>query len=312
MTKDELLNYLKSAINLETDVATQEGIINNYNEVYLSKKPQLVLQNAPTKPDYPVVTTYKGDWSKNSEDSPTYALVISIFFFIGAVPALIFFPVAGVILAIIGICLALPFINKKRKVNENNNIRLSAYQDQMEKYNKQCEEVNNYNLNAKKLYDERLASWNESGKENDAILQEPLNKTKELLGQLYKKDFIYPKYQSLPALTSIYEYLLTGRCEELAGAHGAYNLYEDEVRKDTVISQLNIVIDNLGQIKQNQYMLYQQATLIRNKTTAIKQELQQIKGYTINLTELTALNTYYSALTARNTDISATFALLNG
>ncbi len=28
MTKDELLKYLKSAIDLETDIATQESIIN--------------------------------------------------------------------------------------------------------------------------------------------------------------------------------------------------------------------------------------------------------------------------------------------
>ena len=168
------------------------------------------------------------------------------------------------------------------------------------------------NLEAKRIYNERLASWTESGKENDIVLQKPLDSTKSLLSKLYANDFIYAKYQNLPALTSIYEYLLTGRCDELAGAHGAYNLYEDEVRKDTVISQLSTVIDNLEQIKQNQYMLYQQSKLIKNETAAINYELQQIKGYTINLTELTALNTYYSALTARNSEISAAFHLLNG
>ena len=66
------------------------------------------------------------------------------------------------------------------------------------------------------------------------------------------------------------------------------------------------------QIKQNQYMLYQQATMIKNETFTIRRELQEIKGYTIDLTELAALNTYYSALTARNSEISAAYHLLNG
>ena len=90
------------------------------------------------------------------------------------------------------------------------------------------------------------------------VFDKHLKKSKALLSSFYNnKELIYPKYHNLPALTSIYEYLVTGRCDELTGPHGAYNLYEDEVRKDTVISQLNLVIDNLEKIKQNQYMLYQ-------------------------------------------------------
>lgn len=106
--------------------------------------------------------------------------------------------------------------------------------------------------------------------------------------------------------------MVTGRCDELKGPHGAYNLYEDEIRKDTVISQLNRVIENLEQIKQNQYMLYQQVRKISDNTEVIKHELDAIRGYTVKLTELSALNTYYSSLTAKNTGVSALFHVLNG
>ena len=59
----------------------------------------------------------------------------------------------------------------------------------------------------------------------------------------------------------------------MIGPHGAYNMYEDEMRKDTVISQLNTVIANLEQIKQNQYMLYQQVKAIQNTASEIGNEL---------------------------------------
>ena len=137
-----------------------------------------------------------------------------------------------------------------------------------------------------------------------AYMSKPLAESRALLDRYYASDVIYPKYRTLPALTSIYEYFMTGRCTELTGPHGAYNLYEDELRKDTVISQLNTVIENLEQIRQNQYMLYQQVKAIQENTATIASELQQIKGYTVQIAQLTALNAYYAALTERNTRIT--------
>ena len=98
----------------------------------------------------------------------------------------------------------------------------------------------------------------------------------------------------------------------MAGPYGAYNLYEDEIRKDTVISQLSAVVTHLEEIKQNQYMLYQQVKLMNSNLSAIDQELATIKSYTGSIMQLSAVNLYYSALTASNTDISATMHLLNG
>ena len=157
-----------------------------------------------------------------------------------------------------------------------------------------------------------LKQWSDNTEANFCVLNEQLFNTKHLLERLYRLDYIYAKYQNLPALTSIYEYFLTGRCDELSGPHGAYNLYEDEVRKDTVISQLNAVIENLEQIKQNQYMLYQQVKTIQQNTASINYELQQIKSVTFDIAQLSSVNAYYAAITARNTEISAVFHLLNG
>lgn len=154
-----------------------------------------------------------------------------------------------------------------------------------------------------------MDEWKASYLNLKAHMDAPLTASKSLLEKFYASEIIYPKYRTLPALTSIYEYFMTGRCTELTGPHGAYNLYEDELRKDTVISQLNTVIENLEQIRQNQYMLYQQVKAIQENTAVIASELKQIKGYTIQIAQLTALNAYYAALTERNTRITMYYHL---
>lgn len=166
------------------------------------------------------------------------------------------------------------------------------------------------NRSRKYAYQENMEQWKASDEEARAYFTKPLKETQEALQQIYSVDVIYPKYHNLPALTSIYEYLLTGRCEELTGAHGAYNLYEDEVRKDKVISQLNSVIENLEDIKQQQYMLYEQVKGIQQNTRRIAAELQTIAGYTYYMAALTKLNTYYAGVAARNTQALAYRRLL--
>lgn len=58
---------------------------------------------------------------------------------------------------------------------------------------------------------------------------------------------------------------------------------EDKARKDAAISQINAVIQNLKQIKQNQYMLR-----------------QQVKGHTLHIAQCAALTAYYAALPGRS------------
>ena len=174
-------------------------------------------------------------------------------------------------------------------------------------YNEDCDLCRKENENRKEEFIYNQECWKDSCTKMRTTLEKPLKETKENLERVYAKNIIYPKYRNLPALTSIYEYYVTGRCEELSGPYGAYNLYEDEVRKDRIISQLNTVIANLEQIKQNQYKLYEQVCQIQSNTNRMVWELNAIKGYVIELTNLTALNTYYNGVTALNTRIMTSY-----
>ncbi len=195
-------------------------------------------------------------------------------------------------------------IEENKRIDEYNRSQTQIYEE------KRAENIKR-NITLEAVYHREHNDWETMAKEIKAKISSPLQQSKSVRDKLYSQDMIYPKYQNLPALTSIYEYFITGRCDELTGPHGAYNLYEDEMRRDMVISQLNLVIANLEQIKQNQYMLYQQVKEIQDTASLIGYELKQIKGYTVALTELSAMNLYYNAVSARNAHIMTTYHLLS-
>lgn len=104
--------------------------------------------------------------------------------------------------------------------------------------------------------------------------------------RLYSVNVVFPKYRNLIALSSFYEYLMSGRCASLEGANGAYNLYESEIRSNQVISQLGKVLGSLEQIKANQYMAYTQLTAVNNNLESL------------NTAMVSALNTIGSRMDA--------------
>lgn len=297
MGKEELIQYFEDAIALETAVITQENFISQFEAMSKNKKPVLVERKVQVAEPDP-----------NGLDSETNAVM---FFIVGMAAVLLyvqsiefggaepsFWPLIA--MAIIdGIILAI-YLPERKKWKQ-------YYSEQRRKYEEDCRTCLEENKNRKEEFDYNQKCWEDSCTKMRATLEKPLKETKENLERVYSKNSIYPKYRNLPALTSIYEYYVTGRCEELSGPYGAYNLYEDEVRKDKVISQLNTIIANLEQIKQNQYKLYEQICQIQSNTNRMVWELNAIKGYVIELTNLTALNTYYNGVTALNTRIMTSY-----
>ena len=81
------------------------------------------------------------------------------------------------------------------------------------------------------------------------------NQTRSALDKLYAVEIVYPKYHALVPIVMFCEYLESGRCEGLEGHEGAYNIYENELRQNIIIAKLDVVVNQLEQIKQNQYML---------------------------------------------------------
>ena len=298
--RNELIDYLREAIQHETDVITQEQIITTFDKESERRKPILAEKQSVERPQMVSL----------SQDSYVLPVMGWIIFLSGAFMLLLEFQygitsfiVLSILVLLLGVFLLSIWHKKKKSIEEEN-------QRRQEQYDKRTAEIEAQYKLAREKYDSSMLAWNDSNVKMHAFFEEPLQKSRRILSQIYEQGKIYPKYHNLPALTSICEYFITGRCDELTGPHGAYNLYEDEVRKDTVISQMNTIISNLEAIKMNQFMLYEQVRDIQDTTQRIGIELRQIKGYTIAMTEMTALNAYYAALQERNTEFLAIHHML--
>ena len=299
--KQKLLDYIKTAIDVETDIETQNQISAEY-QTWIAAKEPILIKKEPQKPAYL-------DESGNDKGVAGFGIGMGILMGIGgflsmvAMPESLILIIFGLIVVALSIWMIKVGADRIRYIKEHNNNEAIAFW-------KRTEKIKSDNAENEKRYYQNHTEWQKLREEIDKKLETPHQQSLDIREKLYARNVMYPKYQNLPALTSIYEYFITGRCEELTGPHGAYNMYEDEMRKDTVISQLSTVIANLEQIKQNQYMLYQQVKTIQKTASVIGNELAQIRGYTAALTELSAMNAYYNAVSARNSRIMTAYHLL--
>lgn len=138
-----------------------------------------------------------------------------------------------------------------------------------------------------------------------------IDETVSARNELYSYNIIFEKYRNVVALSSFYEYFMSGRCSALEGADGAYNIYENEIRMNRVISQLDCVIDELDKIKQNQNMIYEEmcninVSLQRLNTTTTK-ALNAIQ----NIGDSVAHISKNSDIIAHNTAVTAYYSKLN-
>ncbi|MBR5272839.1 MAG: hypothetical protein IKU25_05530 [Clostridia bacterium] len=133
--------------------------------------------------------------------------------------------------------------------------------------------------------------------------------------QLYATEVIFGKYRDLTAVTSFYEYLLSGRCEALDGVNGCYNLYESELRANIIINKLEAIGDSLEQIKGNQYMLYSQLSQINTELNSLNSTttamLNGIRDTAEIFLEHSTVVAHNSAIIAYNSAVSAYYSKLN-
>ena len=98
----------------------------------------------------------------------------------------------------------------------------------------------------------------------------------QLRAKLRGMHVIHPKYLDFPAVTTILEYLEVGRCTQLTGEFGAYNLYESELRSNIILSKLDQILASMDQIRKNQYKAYQMLCRISNDIQSLNGSMNQM------------------------------------
>lgn len=140
------------------------------------------------------------------------------------------------------------------------------------------------------------------------IIKEAERKKEEIIkvrDRFYDVDILFPKYRNMVAVCSLYEYFLSKRYSELEGPDGAYNRYETEIRLDRIITQLDVVIHKLEQIKANQYMLYDAIQQGNSITKKLLDESVRQSQIAEKVAQNTAKAAHYSEIAANNTEACA-------
>lgn len=167
-----------------------------------------------------------------------------------------------------------------------------------EKFLALYEEKYNQEIKAKEHYVEsKLKSVVNEYQEN---VIPNLNGTQALLNKVYSANIIHPKYRHFVAVSQIYEYFETGRCTELEGPHGAYNLYESELRLNTIIDKLDIIIQKLNAFNATMGMVVSAINYSNRMLSDISSSLNRIEANT-------ALTAYNTQCIAFNTELSSRY-----
>ncbi len=92
-----------------------------------------------------------------------------------------------------------------------------------------------------------------------AVINPEIQKLDSALESIYNLEIdgklcLHPAYRGLSPVAVIYGYLDTGRCTELEGHEGAYNIYEQEKRLGYIIDKLDVISNKLDQL--NGTMMY--------------------------------------------------------
>lgn len=155
-------------------------------------------------------------------------------------------------------------------------------------------------------------------KENQkkSILDRELNKMKKqyseisnVLNTLYSLNVLYPKYRNIVAIVTFYEYLISGRCSQLEGHEGAYNIYENEIRMNAIINRLDDIICHLEEIKNSQYLIYNTLKESNRKVDSLYKTATQNLQYLQDIAANSSITAYHAEISAKNSEILSYIAI---
>ena len=295
MCGTDLKVYISRAVELEAAIYTQKKLMTEHEEIIQSRKPIPPEIEKPIEPIMP-------EQPQKMREKIDFRGVVCIVAFVIMGITLMLFGTIGVVIGVISFVIAILFavvgIKEKFSNKTKNKVNAKVYAEQMEIY-----------LRQRKIYEENLSNFEQTKENENSRYQSEVsiynaNSTKsrmqhsvtlsgleDALKNLYNQNIIFPKYRNMVAITTINEYLMSGRCYELEGPNGAYNLYEMELRQDIIIGQLSSIVDSLEQIKNNQFSLYQELDKANETVSDVLSEIRDIN-------ENTKLTAYFAEVTA--------------
>lgn len=299
MAEIDIKAYATRAMELEIAIYTQKRLMKEHEKVLNKQCPDLPARRKIEKPIAPVRPLEPVNKGGNTNVAIWFLIIGVVMFVAGLMSVSTSTVLIGLAIAVIS-----GFVIFRNKSDSEYAERI--YQSRLAEF----EETNKEYLKLMEQYEEkfRLADIEHSksmeqyqkkmlehNNNRDSIIKQHKSYLTSLEGALqkvYAENIIFPKYRNIVAITAINEYLQSGRCSELEGASGAYNLYEMELRQNIIIGQMSVIVDNLEQIRNNQYSLYSELTKANYTVNQIVRELRDMR-------QTTKLTAYFAGVSAQ-------------
>ena len=312
LTTKDMTEYLKNAMKLESSIYRQKQAIEAEEQKLKYAKPQKKEAIPPDKRKLNEPQKPTG----SSKTMTFWGIVFLVFGFFTIVSKFdsILFVYLGVGSAFLGISL-LCSVKKIKSDYEEYKKAYHNYESKMEEnekdYKDRLEKYEVKRVKVEEEYNEQIKAYHiaESALKQ---LDKPLSETQQILEKLYSADIIFPKYRNMVAMCTIYEYFAAGRCTELNGADGAYNLYESELRQNLIINRLDTIIEQLDAIKANQYTLYTELKKTNEILVGISSDMKELTSTVHRIEDAAHITAYCAQVTAQNTEALKYIALING
>ena len=321
LAEQKLITYLETVAKLEASVYEQEQSYDRAKEQVVYNEPSRTTISAPEKrvieePEAP----FMGEKNINNVIMFIGGIVIFVIGLVstimGIARPIIGLVILGVFAMLFAAGLAIPSglnVNKKRK---EYSLAVEKYPAELEQAEREYNAAMEQYEKAKQVNEEKYKESVEKSRKAFAFAQNslkqmvpPLEQTKAILQQYYDLDVIHPKYRNLPAVSTICEYFQTGRCTELTGPNGAYNLYESELRQNLIINHIENVISNLEQVKANQYYLYMELNKANKTISSIASTANALLKVSSQNAAANMITAYCSEVTAFNSTALTSLAL---
>ena len=309
MAEIDLKAYTTRAKELESAIYTQKRLMDSQETIIKKQHPKAPQKKQITPPEKPKVIN--NDVELIAQGEGVVWFISALAAFVGVLGLIAFFIWASagfegfglpvfvcLVFGAIGVFMIVHLVNEYKErveMNKNqqrwNNEAQEEYPVLLEQYHKEVAKANENYQKAINGYNINVSKYNQRYSETMSMHNSALSTLEKALEQLYDENVIFPKYRNFVAITTINEYFLSGRCDKLEGPDGAYNLYEMELRQNIIIAQLSNIIDNLEQIRSNQYSLYEE--LQKSNCT-----INEILSETRRMKETAKLTAYFAGVTA--------------
>ena len=301
---ETLKDYTARATELEAAIYTQKKLMAAHKTIIEEQRPLKPMKREieePKKPQTPAPSAYNANYTFYfAIGLMLIAGILGVYYFISIdniVAKLLTFILIGI--GIGGCACVYSEASEKKQQDEWARIRNENYQKELAEYPKQLEEYKRTVASAEEAhrvamekYEKNVLEYDDNSKSLLSQHTDALTSLETALQLLYDENIIFPKYRNMVAITTINEYLMSGRCFELEGPNGAYNLYEMELRQNIIIGQLAAVIDNLEQIRNNQFSLYRELVRTNDTVNQIVYEIRDLK-------KTTKLTAYFAGVAAK-------------